>query len=103
MRPIATDRVVWSVGRSVGHDCQLCKRLNRSRFRDTDLGGPREPQVLGSPMQREILRGMTSKFSHMQPNTVSSGLDIGISLHPVDEHSDWQATEAVGYHIKFSR
>jgi len=49
------------------------------------------------------LRGMTSSFSRMPPSTVHSGLDVGISPHAVDQHSDWPAAETVECHIKFSQ
>ena len=45
MRPIATDRVAWSVGRSVGlsvcHDRELCKNgTDRDAVWNVDSGGP---------------------------------------------------------------
>jgi len=33
---------------------------------------------------------------------VASGPDIGISLHAVDQYSDWLPAEAVKCHIEFS-
>jgi len=44
MRPIATDRVAWSVCRSVCNNCELCKngRTDRDAIWDVDLGGPKE-------------------------------------------------------------
>jgi len=44
---------------------------------------------------RALLRGMTSGFSYMLPCTISSGPNVGISLHAVDKHSDWPAAEAL--------
>jgi len=39
----------------------------------------------------------------MQPSTVPSGCDVGVSPHAADQRSDWLAAEAVECHVKFSR
>jgi len=41
MWPIATDRVAWSVGLSVGHNCEPCK----SGWTDRDANGLKEPYI----------------------------------------------------------
>jgi len=41
-------------------------------------------------------------FSHPLPSTVSSGTDVRISLHAVNQRSDWLATQAVECHIEKS-
>ena len=55
------------------------------------------------PREGALLRGMTSGFSRMPPSTVHSGLDVGISPHAIDQHSDWPAAETVECYIKFSQ
>jgi len=52
-------------------------------------------------MGRSTIEGMTLGFFHMLPSTVPSGPDIWISLHAVDQRSDWLVTEAVECDIKF--
>jgi len=48
-----------------------------------------------------LLRGMMLGFSRPLLSTVSSGTDVRISLHDVNQRSDWLATQAVECHIKF--
>ena len=34
---------------------------------------------------------------------VASGPDVGISVHAVDQHSNWLASEAIECHVEFSQ
>jgi len=45
MRPVATDRVAWSVCLCVGHVRELCKTgwIDRDAVSESDPGGPQEP------------------------------------------------------------
>ena len=63
MRPIVIDRVVWSVGRSVGQSVTLVSK-NGCTDRDAvwveDSGGPKEPCITWGPeppSEGAILRG----------------------------------------------
>jgi len=71
-----------------------------------DSGGPKKLYIRWgsrSPLGRGTFEGMTSVFSHMVLSTIPSGPDIGISLHAVNQHSDWLATEAAECRINFSQ
>jgi len=50
MRPIVTDRVVWSVGLSVCHTSEPAKNgcTDRDAVWVEDSGGPKEPRRWGS-------------------------------------------------------
>jgi len=108
MWPITTDRVAWSV-------ICLCVtamsppktvELMQVPFYDVDSGGPKELCIRwGSryPTGRGTFEGDDIGSFRMVPSTVRSGPDIGISSHAVDQHSDWQAAEAVKCRIKFSK
>ena len=52
-------------------------------------------------MGRSTFEGMTLGFFRMLPSTVPSGPDIWISLHAVDQRSDWLVTEAVECNREF--
>ena len=85
MRPTAADRVAWSVYLSVYNDREPCKRAEPVEMpfgmwtlvgqRNCVLGGGPDPP----PREGTLLREN----------------DVGISLHAVDQRSDWPATERV--------
>ena len=58
---------------------------------------------LDLPQRGTLLRGMMLGFSCVLPSTVTSGRDVGISPHAVNQHSDWPAAETVECQIKFSQ
>ena len=79
---------------------------DRDAVWDTDLGGPREPHIKsgpGSPMLRgNFERDDVQIFPHAAKHRFQWPWHWYF-LDPVDRHSDWPATEALRYHIKFSR
>ena len=106
--PIATDRVVWSVGLSVCNDweagaLQRNSCTNCDAIWNVDSVGPRHYIWDGVkiPMGRALLRWMMSGFSHMPPSTISSDPDIGISMHTVKQHSIVWLSEQWSVNIKF--
>jgi len=69
-----------------------------------DSGGPKQLCIKWDPdppTGRSTFEGDDVGFF---PNAaVHCGLDVGISPHAVDQHSDWPAAETVECHIKFSQ
>jgi len=63
MQPIVIDRVLWSVGQSVGQSVTLVSKngcTDRNAVWVEDSGGPKEPCIRWGPeppQERAILRG----------------------------------------------
>jgi len=76
MQLIVTDGVAWSVGLSVGHDCEPCKsgQTNCDAVRDVESGGPKEPCI------RWGSRSLHAKGQFW-------GDDARIFQHAVEHHS----------------
>ena len=97
-----------SIGLSVCNVREPCKLAERIKmpFGILSLMGQRNYVLDGDsnlPTEGALLRGITSRFVRTPPSTISSGPYVGISPPAVDQHSDWPATEAVMFHIKFSQ
>jgi len=89
MRPIAADRVAWSVRLSVYNDRQPCKRAEPVEipFGMWTLVGQRNCVFGGGP-------------DPPREGTLLRENDVGISLHAVDQPSHWPATEGLEFHTK---
>jgi len=54
-----------------------------------------------SPRERALLKEDDVKIVRMPLSAVTSGPDIGISPHAVDQYFDWTDAEPVKCHVKF--
>jgi len=105
MRPIATDGVARTVGLSVTTVSPKTAEPFEMTSGMWTWVGPRNYIFIGPRSlygKGHVRGGWSLDFPtrHQAPFSCS-GPDVGISLHAVDQRSDWPATEAVECDIKF--